>query len=1018
MHAKEKRWPELLMFHWQIAIVVVAIQILVQQILFTIVGNTSANETLILAVVMLGICLGQSRILAGRPGQIVILISSATCLLLGLFYSPLILWAASYSHGAELGLTALLILVSSAGLLSSDAVYTGGVFRRNYFLHNSLCMLGILGCFALQIFLGNQYLAMICGLALLIVSLSPGLRARRNEAHKSLELVSLESISLGMISGIYLACVLEMISISVSPTGLEFHFYLIFVFLQLALASRTKGRAKDGIKPLAAWILSVFIATLAFGGFSGTFFWDPLLLARIPGASGNVALVSSFLLVGLYCLPYFYFSATVPVCQELEPRKNHLFSVSLGNFLGFALPATIFQKPSISWLFLGFFLLAVLYELRKKRYLPIAIAGLFLFLSLFLLDHPEKRVLAQTARLALALNEIPQLNTHVVSNTKHAVREDGKIGYLYEDPIGGSSLGLGGYNSPMRQFFDLLKAFRVAELANLRKTKRVLILGLGNQLTIHELLAPQVRKSVPDMEVDVVDNFPPMAVQEFQNTVGSKLGLAWPLKGVRLIEDDAFSFLAKQKYDRPYDLIINNLTWPLYLGSRMLYTKEFLDFVKSALTEQGLYLSRPFKEPELNCLPKLSFPHSVNYPFYASLLSLSISSKSEMESGIGVRGKEGECVGLDLPTLSRLFWGQQMHDRVAYEQEKTNARDAIMRDFPNDLTGLDPLRSLFLSWAYSRELQSKILIFPRENGENDKLVQEIKRGAEIFRKTYGTPVVEVRSGESDASALTFYSYIRLALRNPNATRILPFLRGENPLNQVPPPLKEENLISFTSAGAGLRSDHGTQLRSTANRLDHLLEDFQSLVGPGKMSRVTTYVEQGYLHSDLPLVLREPNKQAKVIEFSPDAPLANFGPASEGAALLFFKRKATYQKNLAGLRLLKGPQMFVFSPEIDTGIEGFGSVGPDAYLLTRWSGRRSKEVCDFHRWYLTAYRAPASALSAAVFFALRLANEKEGKVFSKEGDINPNFWSFAKGKDVLYEVGTNGKVPVSISCAAK
>jgi len=963
-----------LVIHLAAAIVVVVIQVLAQPIFLTILGNTTSSETWILALVMLGICLGQSRLIGGWGARATVLASGLICLSLGFFYSSLMLNAVSSFYGKKLGMGALLVLVVSAGLLSSEAIYADGVFRKNYFRHNFLCAVGIGSCFVLQLLFGNHAVALFCGGALLLVGCS-GLLTRASEVlpRNNLGLVSWESVFLGTISGVFLLCILELISLSVVPTGLEFHFYLFFIFLHLAVNSSFTKRVDSGIKPWAAFLLLLLILVGTFGGMPDGFFLDLALIAKNSANSELKTTALSLGLIGLYLLPYYFFSATVPFQQKVGPNKNHLFSVSLGNFLGIVIPTLLFQKPSLEWLVVGFFILAMLYETKDRRGAKIILCSSLLFgLSFFFLQEPVRRVLTQAARLGLSLDGVPLQSIYEKSFVKSYFRMEGKTGYLYQEPGGVRSLGLGGYSSPMRQFFDIVKAKTVSELAMARKAKRILILGLGNQLTISELIGPDLRQALPDLQVDVVENFPPLAVKEFQNEIGSIIGLRGPIKNVRLIEDDAFDFLANRKYEGPYDIVVNNLTWPVYLGSRLLYTKEFFELVKDALTQDGYFVARPFKELELDCLPKVIFPFSVSYPFSARLLSLSISSMSPLIAEMGP--PIGDlCKKVELPSLAKLFWGQNMHDQADYRSARNNSRDIVLREAGPSLLNLQPLKLLFLSWFYSRDIGAKVLIFPQSSSQNQESIQEIQKAAAIFRINYGAPVVEVRSLESDASALAMYSYVRSAFRNSLATSIIPYFHDKvsaKDLDRIPKPT---NFISYSIEKENSLGD--VPLVTTAANVEAIFQDLVTLASPTSIEKFFVYVEKGYREYDLPFAVREKQSNIQVFHLGIDHEPMFSMENKNTARVFFFRSRKTYLENVERITDTKLPQVLVFSPEADIGDVDIGPLPENTFLLSRPSPLRGEILCKFLSKFSESYKKPPSALAASVYAALLLASQE-------------------------------------------
>ncbi|MBF0157793.1 MAG: hypothetical protein HQL57_11475, partial [Magnetococcales bacterium] len=109
---------------------------------------------------------------------------------------------------------------------------------------------------------------------------------------------------------------------------------------------------------------------------------------------------------------------------------------------------------------------------------------------------------------------------------------------------------------------------------------RALVLGLGTGKTasgVNLLLG----------ETDVVE-INPVIIGMQPYLAGYNLDLLGQ-KGVRLHDADATVFVRQCR--RPYPLIVNTVTTPLYFSAAKLYTRDFLEDVRSCLTRDGVYMT-------------------------------------------------------------------------------------------------------------------------------------------------------------------------------------------------------------------------------------------------------------------------------------------------------------------------------------------------------------------------------------------------------------------------------------------
>ena len=741
--------------HLVAAVVVVTIQIIAQPIFFGVFGSTTSVESMILIAVMGGICLGQSGFFSTAWTRIVLTASGITLTTLGAFYSKLIFQGSQSALGEVLAGILIVLIVLSSGILSSRAIYLDSDIEKNYFWHNVISAFGIIFLFFIQVKLGNAAVCGIAGLALLLISFShrmwdvskPPLKIHWNS-------LTLASLGLGLFSGIYLSSVFEVMELSIFPSGFEFHVYLLLVFLHLAIARYLPVRKiKTYLIPVLACLVFALILVFCFGGIKDFFFFDPssFILAIYPFPF-RIAFFS-FLQIFLLLIPYSAFAYVVPNRQLEVPNENHLFFVSLGNFLGFAVPGLILGHPPIELLLPLFFILSLIWWLfygpKNKRLVVV----IFLFVmagTWIVLQQPSRRILAQSLKSRLFLTEsVSRDNQFGLDSVQTIYRKEGKVGFVYKyNEIPG--IGLGGYAAPMYSSSDLAKSLVTKDLGKIKKMKRVLILGLGNQLLLKyiSILTEETGEKIE--KVDVIDNFPAYGIEGFREGIGRVTEFNYKtLTYLEIHTDDVFKFLAKKKYSEPYDLIINNLTWPLYMSSRLTYTQEFYKLINEALTNEGVFVTRSFPDGQINCLTVHAFPFSESIR-KLGVSSVILGSKSSLSLGGPVADQES-CAKLENPNLSKLFWGQGLYDYSG--RKRSSSKDLV-----------DP----------------RFLIYPM-TGEFKKEGEAVGRAIQLFNEKYQKPILSFDSNSSDAFAQYLWGSLAANsanLRHKKGFSITPYVSSE------------------------------------------------------------------------------------------------------------------------------------------------------------------------------------------------------------------------------------------------
>lgn len=172
--------------------------------------------------------------------------------------------------------------------------------------------------------------------------------------------------------------------------------------------------------------------------------------------------------------------------------------------------------------------------------------------------------------------------------------------------------GFGGYSTPINNPSDLQKALTVRDLIT-PQTEKILILGLGNHIVVHQAWAKLKLIGSPSFKIDVIDNFNLYYDEAFRSVVSEQLGVFADQPEIALHYTDAFQYLAGAA-GHGYDLIIWNLTQPNYPASAKLYTAEGGRLIAEALKPGGIFISKLYDNGTIDCSIISAFKYSASFP--------------------------------------------------------------------------------------------------------------------------------------------------------------------------------------------------------------------------------------------------------------------------------------------------------------------------------------------------------------------------------------------------------------------
>jgi SAM-dependent methyltransferase len=578
------------------AVTAASVQLVVFPFLVFAFGWTSGSVFLVLALTMAGFAAGAAGLAGGRAVRLAAAAAAAFCLLMAVFFdfvagspSPMLAWVVL---AGSLGLLLL------PGLLFNLHMYGGPAppakaYQQANLAAAAACVLLTLILFRFGFRISFIGLSLAFSFFALNGTRGSGQRTALRFSGNELRTFSLSFLVAGFVTSYF-----ELAHLSLLESGLIFPLYLFLTFLCLGLSPwRLWGSSE---KALAAGFLC-FILIFAFGSaLFGIFPLCPGQECSGPQVSIRGAFILAFLL-----LPYIFFSALVPLRTAEAPGANHLFFSSLGNLAGFVFFSGLLgSMPFLLTIYLLLGGLALVFLAGGARVFA-GVSALAVLLILWSDPLPiwiERGLQARMGAESSLLNSSPEL--------RQLTRKAGATGFIadFGGPFG-NYLGLGGYLSPFSRLHDQLGAVVTAELIP-ESGGKVLMLGLGSHSALASLRQVLDRSGRKEVEITVVDNFPPFRELAFRNAVASQAGFSWEdTARTEFRFMDAVSLLPTFAA-ASFDAVVWNLTLPQFGQFNRIYTKEFMEQIRRILAPDGIFVTGFYPDEKVLCLKTMVADHT------------------------------------------------------------------------------------------------------------------------------------------------------------------------------------------------------------------------------------------------------------------------------------------------------------------------------------------------------------------------------------------------------------------------
>ncbi|MGM0598883.1 MAG: hypothetical protein ACQETH_03590 [Candidatus Rifleibacteriota bacterium] len=285
-------------------------------------------------------------------------------------------------------------------------------------------------------------------------------------------------------------------------------------------------------------------------------------------------------------LPLLFYSATIPAVVnekhaiEIE-SGNYLFWGCAGNTVGYLLYALVLHPNLTANLYLtlitiaSIFLAWIHHEGKKTTaFKRLALAGILICIA-FPFAWDENRLFGAPIFRYLNPDSYDLLQTHKSGTDSITVYKQGSQHYLVYN--GHLSVNFKDERTSSNEAETMLGILTGA-FAN--KTENALVLGIGTGITTG-VLAKQFQQC-DFVEINrafawFYENYPEVTRHTFSK----------PNVNVHFADGRTFT----QRRSKKYDLIMNNVSQPVFFGACKLFTTEYMKLAKSKLSEEGVFVT-------------------------------------------------------------------------------------------------------------------------------------------------------------------------------------------------------------------------------------------------------------------------------------------------------------------------------------------------------------------------------------------------------------------------------------------
>lgn len=623
------------------ATLVVGLQLISLPILSILFGDVGHRESFILLFLYLGMTLGMVPVKSNFSfGILVSIVVGMGLTILGLGFDSIVGFSLNQQIIQKSILLFFCLTLGWTGHLVQKITYQIETFDKQYQAFNIFSFFILAVWTSLFPILGFNNSCFILALsALLLLVFDTRIKAIiAQDFHRGItisweDLASMpawQSILAGIFSGLFVSIYFDLLNIFMYPIRIRYSLYLLLVFTFLGSSIKIRQSLSElKINTVSKCCLSAFVWLLVvlivvFGGKGSYFFLDPRKISELLPLALNHYFFLIIPFAILLFTPYVFLAVTVPIQDKVFPDVNHLFYCTLGSTLGLFAFIVFMGKLELIHQLVVLGVCVFTLALLGRRLWQVAVI-LFLIVFLYqttdfnLLQNLDLRAISQGMRIFDSNSNrgswdgSKSKTSNLIQNFEFLVRDNHQVGFISKNPISNwKRLGLGGYHVALFKPHDLIRSL-VAEEMVTEHTKRILVMGLGNHITLSRLDSFFSYNGRRDIEVDVVDNFPLFDRIDFLNAVAREGGFHWPRMGFRSINDDVLNFLANTPAST-YDLIVWNLTWPNYGTTGKIFTEQMSRLVARSLTPDGVYISDQLGNRLIDCSLRSGFPYTVSYP--------------------------------------------------------------------------------------------------------------------------------------------------------------------------------------------------------------------------------------------------------------------------------------------------------------------------------------------------------------------------------------------------------------------
>lgn len=560
----------------------------------TLVQNIGSNTGLALTFLLFSSSFAIAQKVKLKPHLVktVFLAAGLICLVCSFFFDQVVLYIIKdYSIRPLLWLV-LFFLHFVSGYSYHGWHYDKGSFQKNYGFFNYVSTLIVSFVIAIG-FYNYGYSLFLIFLCSVYFFFQSSRKTDRSEVMAVFDDDAKLLIVNGLLAATYIMVASKLLESNWYLLGIEFYMFVFFIHVLYGIGASLFHKIAPQVKKILPWVI-LFQAFLIFIYFFlplGQYFYSLQNSNHLVQNYMLIYILSCAFYIFVFLLPLIFLGIVTPAVQKDRNQNDGLFWSALGGVFGYLLYCVFtwfspLEPTYLIYLFsVNLFWLVKEFRSQKMFQVPIFFVNVLVLLCMNAPNGVQNTNIIGSYLYSAGYTVVKQIETLHTEIQEYSQGIDLKI---LDISRSGKGIIFNGYVAAMDGWFNLITSQRFLELLT-PETKKILILGQGNQVYLRPIYSKLKYLGVSDFEITVVER-----ISQFQSPAVTGFYENWmefpgPLKEVNFVTDDVFHFVLNTK--EKFDLVYWNLMDSNFANSNILTSREFYISLGAVIKANGFFSS-------------------------------------------------------------------------------------------------------------------------------------------------------------------------------------------------------------------------------------------------------------------------------------------------------------------------------------------------------------------------------------------------------------------------------------------